>query len=55
MNKIDDRIQITKELEQFGLPKHIMERIEQLQREAFMDGYQYAISLLQESMQRKGR
>ena len=55
MNKKDNRMQMEKELESFELPEHIMEVIEKLQQEAFMDGYRYAISLLQESIPKTER
>lgn len=48
-----ERIQKREELERLMLPAHIMRIIESLEQEAFMDGYRYAVSLLQESMGRE--
>lgn len=49
--KKDDVMPCTiEELERSGFPGCVIERIQKLQQEAFMDGYRYAISLLEESM-----
>lgn len=50
MKKEKDMLCMMKELERFRLPGCIIEIMEELQREAFMDGYRYALALLEESM-----